>query len=77
MWQLLLVLPHSTHNFLAWELVYVLLGGYEDATYLDSWYTDHIHTQYPYTIDVGVQAPTAEVHVVLEVPPEVDEGMFN
>ena len=24
---------------------------------------------------LGVQAPTEEVHVVLEVPPEVDEGM--
>ena len=26
---------------------------------------------------LGVQAPTAEVRVVLEVPPEVDEGMHN
>ena len=26
---------------------------------------------------LGVQAPTAEVCVVLEVPPEVNEGMFN
>ena len=26
---------------------------------------------------LGVQAPTEEVHVVLEVPPEVDEGMCS
>ena len=26
---------------------------------------------------LGVQAPTEEVHVVLEVPPEVNEGMYN
>ena len=25
---------------------------------------------------LGVQAPTAEVQVVLEAPPEVDEGMI-
>ena len=26
---------------------------------------------------LGMQAPTEEVRVVLEVPPEVDEGMYN
>ena len=34
----------------------------------------------PYAIALswlGVQAPTAEVHVVLEVPSEMDEGKYN
>ena len=30
-----------------------------------------------YAIGLGVQAPTAEIRVVLEAPPQVDEGMYN
>ena len=33
-------------------------------------YIDHMHTQY-----LGVQAPTAEVCIVLEAPSDVNEGM--
>ena len=44
----------------------------------------HIHNGLPkmksYAIALswlGMQAPTEEVRVVVEVPPEVDEGMYN
>ena len=43
-------------------------------------YTSHYIILKPHAIALsclGVQAPTEEVHVVLEVPPEVNEGMYN